>query len=115
MVRKLITVAAIVLSVAFAGSLQAQSSRDYISIVGSSTVYPFATVVAEQFGKTTAFKTPTIESTAESPRNCLNCNPLSMEETVTYSAVPRCMQTVMHGYGNTRYDETKKIISSIAY
>ena len=28
------------------------ASRDYISIVGSSTVYPFSTVVAEQFGKT---------------------------------------------------------------
>lgn len=41
----------------------ASSSRDYISIVGSSTVYPFATVVAEQFGKSTAFKTPKIEST----------------------------------------------------
>ncbi|WDP89145.1 MAG: PstS family phosphate ABC transporter substrate-binding protein [Desulfobacter sp.] len=41
----------------------AGSSRDYISIVGSSTVYPFATVVAEQFGKTTSFKTPKIEST----------------------------------------------------
>ncbi|MFH1155926.1 MAG: PstS family phosphate ABC transporter substrate-binding protein [Pseudomonadota bacterium] len=41
----------------------ADSSRDYISIVGSSTVYPFATVVAEQFGKTTQFKTPKIEST----------------------------------------------------
>ncbi len=41
----------------------AQSARDYISIVGSSTVYPFATVVAEQFGKTTEFKTPKIEST----------------------------------------------------
>ncbi len=39
------------------------SSRDYISIVGSSTVYPFATVVAEQFGKSTKFKTPKIEST----------------------------------------------------
>ncbi len=39
------------------------SSRDYISIVGSSTVYPFATVVAEQFGKTTPYKTPKIEST----------------------------------------------------
>nr|VFJ46699.1 MAG: phosphate ABC transporter substrate-binding protein, PhoT family [Candidatus Kentron sp. FW] len=38
-------------------------ARDYISIVGSSTVYPFATVVAEQFGKTTSFKTPKIEST----------------------------------------------------
>jgi phosphate transport system substrate-binding protein len=41
----------------------AQSARDYISIVGSSTVYPFATVVAERFGKTTSFKTPKIEST----------------------------------------------------
>jgi phosphate transport system substrate-binding protein len=41
----------------------ASSSRDYISIVGSSTVYPFATVVAERFGKSSAFKTPKIEST----------------------------------------------------
>ena len=38
-------------------------ARDYVSIVGSSTVYPFATVVAEQFGKTSKFKTPKIEST----------------------------------------------------
>ncbi len=45
------------------GIAGAGSARDYISIVGSSTVYPFATVVAEQFGKTTAFKTPKIEST----------------------------------------------------
>ena len=43
--------------------LAAQSARDYISIVGSSTVYPFATVVAENFGRTSKFKTPTIEST----------------------------------------------------
>jgi len=41
----------------------AQSARDQISIVGSSTVYPFATVVAEQFGRATRFKTPTVEST----------------------------------------------------
>ncbi len=38
-------------------------ARDYISIVGSSTVYPFATVVAERFGKVTDFNTPKIEST----------------------------------------------------
>ena len=38
-------------------------ARDYVSIVGSSTVYPFATVVAEQFGKSTRFQTPKIEST----------------------------------------------------
>lgn len=41
----------------------AQSGRDYISIVGSSTVYPFTTTVAEQFGKTGSFKTPKVEST----------------------------------------------------
>ena len=46
-----------------AGLVAADAARDYVSIVGSSTVYPFATVVAEQFGKTTAFKTPKIEST----------------------------------------------------
>ena len=38
-------------------------ARDQIKIVGSSTVYPFSTVVAEQFGKTTSFKTPVVEST----------------------------------------------------
>ena len=53
-----------VLSLVFIGAAAwAQSSRDHISIVGSSTVYPFATVVAEQFGKTTKFRTPKIEST----------------------------------------------------
>ena len=39
------------------------SARDHIEIVGSSTVYPFTTVVAEQFGKSTNFRTPTVEST----------------------------------------------------
>ena len=38
-------------------------ARDQIKIVGSSTVYPYATVVAENFGKTGKFKTPVIEST----------------------------------------------------
>jgi len=38
-------------------------ARDQIRIVGSSTVFPFSTVVAEQFGKTTNFKTPVVEST----------------------------------------------------
>ena len=39
------------------------AGRDTISAVGSSTVFPFATVVAEQFGKTTGKPTPKIEST----------------------------------------------------
>ena len=41
----------------FASTAQA---RDQIKIVGSSTVYPYATVVAEKFGKGGKFKTPVI-------------------------------------------------------
>jgi len=59
--RKILVTAAIT---AFAASFAAQAvARDYISIVGSSTVYPFATTVAEHFGESTSFKTPKIEST----------------------------------------------------
>jgi len=54
-------------SLALAGSIAAVSTpamaRDTISIVGSSTVYPFATVVAERFGTKTDFPTPKLEST----------------------------------------------------
>jgi len=54
-------------SVALAGSIAAVSTpamaRDTINIVGSSTVYPFATVVAERFGRNTDFPTPKLEST----------------------------------------------------
>ena len=41
----------------------ALAQRDTISIVGSSTVYPFSTVVAERFGKSGSFNTPKVEST----------------------------------------------------
>jgi len=41
----------------------AVSAREQIRIVGSSTVFPFSTAVAEQFGKTTDFATPVVEST----------------------------------------------------
>ncbi|TXH31859.1 MAG: PstS family phosphate ABC transporter substrate-binding protein [Rhodospirillaceae bacterium] len=41
----------------------AAEARDQLHIVGSSTVFPFATAVAEQFGKAGSFKTPVVEST----------------------------------------------------
>ncbi len=37
-------------------------ARDYISIAGSSTVLPFATIIAEQLGKNPSIKTPVVES-----------------------------------------------------
>jgi phosphate transport system substrate-binding protein len=51
---------AAVAMLAVAGQAQA---RDQIRIVGSSTVFPFSTTVAEQFGKGGKFKTPVVEST----------------------------------------------------
>jgi phosphate transport system substrate-binding protein len=53
------------LALAAAGLLLAgqADARDQIRIVGSSTVYPFTTTVAEQFGKTSGMKTPVVEST----------------------------------------------------
>lgn len=39
------------------------SARDQIKIVGSSTVYPFSSSVAEEFGATTKNPTPVVEST----------------------------------------------------
>ncbi len=53
----------VTLAAFIAGTGSAQAARNYIQIVGSSTVYPFATVAAERFGKTTDFKTPIIEAT----------------------------------------------------
>ena len=67
-----------VLTAAWAGSA-VSASRDYISIVGSSTVYPFATVVAETFGKSTSFKTPKIESTGSGGGMKLFCSGVGLE------------------------------------
>jgi len=52
----------------------AQSARDSISIVGSSTVYPFTTTVAEKFGSGGKYKTPKVESTGTGGGLKLFCN-----------------------------------------
>ena len=62
--RKQNIILAMAATCALASAAHAQSARDYISIVGSSTVYPFSTTVAEHFGKANSkFKTPKVEST----------------------------------------------------
>ena len=71
--------AAAVATLVVSGSVGAQSARDYIFIVGSSTVYPFVTVVAENFGRGTAFKTPKIESTGSGGGLKLFCSGVGVE------------------------------------
>ncbi|MCJ8323609.1 MAG: PstS family phosphate ABC transporter substrate-binding protein [Rhizobiales bacterium] len=56
---KLFTIAAITLPLLSSIAI----ARDQIQIVGSSTVFPFSSIVAEKFGKSTDFKTPVVEST----------------------------------------------------
>ena len=96
--KRLLTAAAVAFVVAaLAGSAAAQQ-RDYIQIVGSSTVYPFTTVVAEQFGKTTKFKTPKVESTGSGGGLKLFCAGVGVEHPdmtnssrrIKQSEVERC-------------------------
>jgi phosphate transport system substrate-binding protein len=92
--RKLIGLLIIVVFVAASfGLANAASGRDYISIVGSSTVYPFATVVAEQFGKTTAYKTPKIESTGSGGGLKLFCAGVGVEHPDITNASRRIKQS----------------------
>ncbi len=75
MIKKTLAIVALA-AVCTAGAAEA---RDQIRIVGSSTVYPFATTVAEQFGKTTKFKTPVIESTGSGGGLKLFCSGVGVE------------------------------------
>ncbi len=61
------------------GAVQAQGARDTINIVGSSTVYPFTTMVAEQFGRQGKFKTPKVESTGTGGGIKLFCNGVGVQ------------------------------------
>ena len=79
MKKGIVILTAVIFLAAAGGTAIAASGRDYINIVGSSTVYPFATVVAEQFGKTTAFKTPKIESTGSGGGLKLFCAGVGVE------------------------------------
>ncbi len=72
-----------VLAVAILGTLSLSSqamARDTINIVGSSTVFPFSTAVAEQFGNATKFPTPKIESTGSGGGMKLFCAGVGVDQ-----------------------------------
>ena len=91
------------------GSLAAVSgvaeARDQIRIVGSSTVYPFATSVAEEFGKTSGFKTPVVESTGSGGGLKLFCSGVGADyvdianasRRIKASEVARCVKNGVTG------------------
>ncbi len=106
MIKKTLLLSAVA-SMAMAGSALA---RDQINIVGSSTVYPFATVVAERFGKTTNFKTPKIESTGSGGGLKLFCSGVGVQHPditnasrrIKKSEVERCAKNGVKGITEVR-------------
>jgi phosphate transport system substrate-binding protein len=67
----------------------AQAGREYIYIVGSSTIYPFATTVAERFGRGTPYRTPKVESTGSGGGFKLFCDGIGVNyPDVTNSSRP---------------------------
>ena len=52
----------LILAAAVTLTATAVAARDYVHIAGSSTVLPYATIVAEAFGETFDFPTPVVES-----------------------------------------------------
>ena len=80
-------------SLLLAGVASAQTARDYISIVGSSTVYPFTTTVAEQFGRAGQFKTPKVESTGTGGGLKLFCTGVGVQHPDIANASRRIKQT----------------------
>lgn len=70
-----LAIAGALLAGAAMGSAQA---RDQIRIVGSSTVYPFSSYVAEEFGATTNHSTPVVESTGSGGGMKLFCEGVAL-------------------------------------
>lgn len=73
----------------------AQPGRDYVYMVGSSTIYPFATVVAERFGRNTAYRTPKVEATGSGGGFKLFCDGLGVDYPDITNASRRIKPTEM--------------------
>ncbi len=75
-------------------------ARKYISITGSSTVYPFTTVIAEEFGINTDFRTPVVESTGTGGGMKLFCSGIgnnypdftNASRVITESEIKKCQE-----------------------
>ena len=87
--RLLLTASAAVVAVAASAGYAA--ARDQIQIVGSSTVFPFTTAVAEKLGQTGEFKTPVVESTGTGGGMKLFCGGVG-ENTPDFTNASRAMK-----------------------
>jgi phosphate transport system substrate-binding protein len=92
----MVLLASALISITIGGTAAAQSGRDYVYIVGSSTVYPFSTVVAERFGRGSEFKTPKVESTGSGGGLKLFCDGVGVD----YPDVTNSSRAIKHCAAN---------------
>lgn len=89
-----IATAALVAGVAFTPPAGAQQ-RQNIRIVGSSTVFPFSTTVAEHFARETRFPAPVVESTGSGGGLNLFCQGVGTQHPDITNASRRIKQSEM--------------------
>lgn len=92
-------------------NLAQAANRDTISIVGSSTVYPFATVVAERFALSTDFKAPKVESTGTGGGLKLFCKGVGADSPDITNASRRIKQSE---YNNCQANGVTAVIEVFA-
>lgn len=68
----------LILFLSLATAFGSANARDQIKVVGSSTVYPFASYVAEEFGSVSRYPTPVVESTGTGGGMKLFCSDNSL-------------------------------------
>ena len=98
-----------IVALAFAGQAAAQDMRDTIRIVGSSTVFPFSTAVAEQFGRISDFPTPVVESTGSGGGLKLFCAGIGMEHPDVTNASRRIKSSEVERCASNGIDEITEV------
>ncbi len=87
--NRLRTAFAVALFVALAGQAGAQVTRDYLIIVGSTTVFPFAEVVVDRFTKSTGRPKPQVQPTGSGGGMALFCNGTDLlDPDITFASRP---------------------------
>lgn len=115
MFKQVFAASALVAITATAGAAQA---RDQIRIVGSSTVFPFSTTVAETFGRTSDFKTPVVESTGSGGGLKLFCSGIGVDHPDMTNASRRIKKSEVEkcaANGITEITEVKIGYDGIAF
>ncbi len=111
-----ISCAALLASATFANAAEnsalqfSNKSRNYISIVGSSTVYPFSAAIAEKFGRQKKFRTPTVEATGTGGGFKLFCSGVGFEfpdfsnasRKIEESEIERCAENGIKNVGEIK-------------